>query len=657
MHVQTRRGFIGTIIILTLLFLLTMVPITLRADSNLAPNPSFEKDPYVDYQTYGNGNFSHASASHTGDHSIKIVRGSGDLSDSYGRWVSKIKKIVLPDNPSKATMKIWLKGSGLSSKEVQIGFNFWDADQKHISGKFKHVTPGSGWKQYTVSTTDIPINAKYLRIEIRLKGDGSLWADDLSLTVESDDAGGGDEPPDEPDPPADGDDATYYVSTSGSDTNTGSLSKPFRTIQHAATIAKPGDVILVRGGTYVEYLNIATSGTASKRIVFQNYPGETPIIDGNYTLPPLPNAGWAKCGKKHCFHNDGLVDIKGDYITFAGFEIRESLGRGVRVYNGNGRPKHIDILNNHIHDIRGAGILLYQADHLLIEGNDVAFVGNFAPYDRGASELGWPGAISGNGANHVIYRGNIVHENWTEGIMPSAQGGASHIVVEDNVLWDNRALQIYVHRLEEARIEGNIAYCTGNSTYNRSGNYPPGIVIANELQFDGGIVTKNIDVINNLVVGCKTGIEIWNATPDYLLKNILIAHNSIINPRSKVADKEGIGLNLLSNNNSNVAVMNNLIQATGEERVVYVWGGAGMTFSHNLWSEKPPANASSSQDVIGDAGLQNEHAAIASGGVSGSSYKLTASSSANGAGKNIDVDHDFWNKSRSSSPDIGFHER
>lgn len=657
-----RNQLVGIVVLLTLLFIALIWPVFVKADSsNLAPNPSFEKTPYTDYETHGNGKFSHASVAHTGSHSIKIVRSSGDLTDNYGRWVSKIHKIELPANSNKVTFHLWLKGTGLVTHDVQIGFNFWDEDLKYISSAFKHVTPGTAWKKQTISSTAIPENAHYIRLEIRLKGDGTLWADDVSLTTESGSSsgGGGEDPPADPTPPPDSGTGTYYVATNGSNSNIGTISNPFKTIQHAVNLAQPGDTIVVRGGVYVEEVNITTSGTASHPITIANYAGETPILDGNYTLPPVPKAGWAKCGDDGvCFHYDALLNIKANYITVTGLEIRESLGRGIRVSSSSFRPKHVNILNNTVHDIRGGAIVLYHTDHVLVEGNEVYHAGNFAPYDRPMTELGWPGAIYGNNANHVTYRKNIVHENWTEGIMPSSQHGSSDIVVEDNVLWDNRALQIYVHRIEDAVIEGNIAYCTGNAKFNRGGNYPPGIPLANELQFDGGTVTKNVDIINNLVVGCKTGIEIWNAAPDYLLKNILIAHNTVINPRSKVADKDGIGLNLLSNNNSNVDIYNNVIQVSGGNRLEYVWGGGtDLHFSHNLWSSNPSDKASSTHDVVGDAKLVNASVAIVADKLSANDYKLTAVSPANAVGKNIDINQDFWDKSRGATPDLGFHER
>ena len=46
--------------------------------------------------------------------------------------------------------------------------------------------------------------------------------------------------------------SSFYVSTGGNDSNSGSLARPFRTIQRAANVAGSGDTVFVRGGTYRE---------------------------------------------------------------------------------------------------------------------------------------------------------------------------------------------------------------------------------------------------------------------------------------------------------------------------------------------------------------------------------------------------------------------
>ena len=70
---------------------------------------------------------------------------------------------------------------------------------------------------------------------------------------------------------------TYYVSTSGSDNNAGTLSKPWRTIQKAANVAVGGDTVLIRGGTYNERVDLTDRGNSSgPYITFKSYPGEDP---------------------------------------------------------------------------------------------------------------------------------------------------------------------------------------------------------------------------------------------------------------------------------------------------------------------------------------------------------------------------------------------
>lgn len=84
----------------------------------------------------------------------------------------------------------------------------------------------------------------------------------------------------------------YYVSTTGLDTNSGSISSPFQTINKALTVATAGSLIYVHGGTYTGISNswrFANTGTSSQPITFANYPGEQVILrmltgSGGHTL-------------------------------------------------------------------------------------------------------------------------------------------------------------------------------------------------------------------------------------------------------------------------------------------------------------------------------------------------------------------------------------
>jgi len=84
--------------------------------------------------------------------------------------------------------------------------------------------------------------------------------------------------------------ADLHVATTGKDSNPGTSSAPFRTIQHAADLAQPGDTITVHAGVYRERITPPRGGTSNKaRIVYQAAPGEKVTITG---AEPVGN--WTK---------------------------------------------------------------------------------------------------------------------------------------------------------------------------------------------------------------------------------------------------------------------------------------------------------------------------------------------------------------------------
>ncbi len=84
-----------------------------------------------------------------------------------------------------------------------------------------------------------------------------------------------------PSTPANAAGATFYVSTAGSDSGNGSASSPYRTLQKAFSSLHPGDLLYVRGGTYVERLKLSVpKGTASAPVTVKAYPGERPVVQG-----------------------------------------------------------------------------------------------------------------------------------------------------------------------------------------------------------------------------------------------------------------------------------------------------------------------------------------------------------------------------------------
>src|SRR5262249_3348298 len=74
--------------------------------------------------------------------------------------------------------------------------------------------------------------------------------------------------------------ADYFVSSSGSDTDSGSISAPFKTIQKCATVVAAGESCFIRGGTYRETVIPSNSGSASNPITYTTYNNEFVTVNG-----------------------------------------------------------------------------------------------------------------------------------------------------------------------------------------------------------------------------------------------------------------------------------------------------------------------------------------------------------------------------------------
>ncbi len=66
-----------------------------------------------------------------------------------------------------------------------------------------------------------------------------------------------------------------HVRQTGSDSASGSAEQPFLTINKAASVAQPGDTVLVHSGTYREWVKRIRGGTGENtRITYRAAPGE-----------------------------------------------------------------------------------------------------------------------------------------------------------------------------------------------------------------------------------------------------------------------------------------------------------------------------------------------------------------------------------------------
>ena len=151
--------------------------------SNIAPDADFESDPSGSYYTAGSAVFSWATdAAHSPSHSLKIV--STQPAGTLTRWMSRTTSIPATAGTTY-TFSAYLKTSfGVNSANLSL--DFWNA-----AGTWLGVTADSArlvstheWT-YVFVTAKAPAKSAFVRMEFRLFGPGTVWADDASLTTDT----------------------------------------------------------------------------------------------------------------------------------------------------------------------------------------------------------------------------------------------------------------------------------------------------------------------------------------------------------------------------------------------------------------------------------------------------------------------------------------
>lgn len=317
--------------------------------------------------------------------------------------------------------------------------------------------------------------------------------------------------------------ASYYVATTGTDSNPGTQFAPWRTIQHAADTVHAGSTVYVRGGTYEELVRINVSGNANDGfITFKSYPGEIAVLDASRFTPQ---------GRQ------GVLTIQDQsYVRVEGFEIRNFRTAEHRLaplgINVMGSGSHIELLKNNVHDIQqtfpgrdkpgsggnGFGIAVYGTNakapitDLIIDGNEVHHL------KTGSSESL---VVNGNVTNFRITH-NTVHDNNNIGI--------------DVIGFERTAPDPAVDQARDGVVSHNLVYnitSRGNPAYGNDessdGIYVDGgtriLIEQNTMHdVDFGIelasehkdrATSYITARNNLIYHCHTaGVSIGGYAPD-----------------------------------------------------------------------------------------------------------------------------------------------
>jgi len=351
----------------------------------------------------------------------------------------------------------------------------------------------------------------------------------------------------------------YYVSTSGNDSNPGTLAQPFRTIQEGVNKLVAGDTLYIRGGTYTEAVNITTSGSSSAPITISAYSGETPLLNGGSSIALLSRGGT-------------------NYWTIQGLTIQSTNRYTIEIgFWGTTESTNWLIKNNHLY-----GSTVIKGSYNVFVSNDVSGI-----YPDGTKYGTYTGQGSGDaglmdidGSNHDTFISNKVH---------------------DFSNYDGRGIwtQGYTHdNLIEFNTVTNINSSTG---------------LGQSIDLDGaGSVEWNQTILGNTVIGASyVGIQLENVF------NSLIENNIVKNTGSSgiidINYASNVGCPALNTKYSNPygdtngngtckdevsynKFIQNIVTTTGNWGWGYggivIWGARGLTIQSNtIYSPSSSGNA------------------------------------------------------------------
>ncbi|NJN88681.1 MAG: hypothetical protein HC881_23375 [Leptolyngbyaceae cyanobacterium SL_7_1] len=343
---------------------------------------------------------------------------------------------------------------------------------------------------------------------------------------------------------------SYYVSGNGNDSNDGlSAKSPFRDINTAAQLTKPGDTVYVMDGTYREFY-IKNSGTKDAWITYTAYPGHKPkVTTKNWDAISVQGASYVIIEKFEVEGNNRLFTAEQARSQSDRWYDPEMVGNGIYItatwddgkQHWEGRkPHHIVVRNNVVHDFGGHGIASRYADYLTYENNIVYNNSWYSPHSTSGINNLYSWNSDNNTGYKMVVRGNVVYNNrnyvpWTtvgtiidgNGILIDDSRNSQYkstmgvyrgrTLIENNVVYNNGGRGIAVFSSDHVDVFNNTTYNNSQSPEIRDGEIT-------------AIEASDVRVFNNIMYAA-TG-ELANKT--YNAENVLYDYNLIYNQSGEV---------------------------------------------------------------------------------------------------------------------------
>ena len=421
--------------------------------------------------------------------------------------------------------------------------------------------------------------------------------------------------------------ATYFIATTGSDSNPGSEAQPWLTPQYAANQLRAGDTLTYRGGTYTTNVSYGYTydGTAAAHVTINAYAGETVIFDGGN------NPAWHGSG-------NGFIQIYGDYYDISDVTVRYSGETGLVIFGDHSTATRVTAHHS------WSGGIYATGDYDIIDDCDAYL--NSIKNENGALPISWSFGISlCRYPTYGVIRNCRSWNNWGEGIS-TFEG--YHNTLEDNVVWDNYTVNIYVSDSQYAKCRRNLSYYTpGNLTqaYCSSQN-------ALRLGDEGHTpASSDNEVTDNICMGGDRCFSCGGTN----MNGTLVAHNTFVDAFNRIGVSEAAAVYFNSGSSTGGEFKNNIISENEAESAVLIahLEATGIAFNYNNWSRQPVAGARGANDVNSDPLLARQ-GSTAAGELTADYFRLTATSPGKDAGvTGLGVDTDYYGYPRYGAPDMG----
>lgn len=291
---------------------------------------------------------------------------------------------------------------------------------------------------------------------------------------------------------------------------------PSANVRTAVSALAPGDVLILRGGTYTFDGNMTwtANGTPSEPITIRAKEGERPLLTqatNRQNVIEITDSSYlvverlAFTGGSH-----GIRLRNSDYVTIQDCELFETGDVAISA-NSGGTYEGLRLLRNHIHHTNGTGEGMYLGCN-----NDACRVanslieGNYIHHTNRASVLQGDGIELKEGSYGNTIRDNVIHDTKYPAIIAySTVGNGAQNVIEGNVVWN--VLDNTVQMAADVVFRNNIVLGNVAMQSHQSGR------------------PANIEIVHNTIVTSGSGIQVRNvAGPILVANNAVYAQGSAI---------------------------------------------------------------------------------------------------------------------------------